>query len=239
MENKTGMKVAKKYQEAIAVIEKDCDGVWAYTKDGYKFASTDCHTAHEFNQKDAYNQIQSIVPCECEQCQHNEDERDESKVDNHTELLFVTDNDVKLAETVLLERPKLLQDDNVMDADISVWLGNLSAYNSGHSIGRWVNLPQKSEELQRIAVEVNVAAMHETGDFNEETEIFDINVNLSGLYNGLNRLGLPRLNKIAKTLNVMHEYEQDSLPATMEVVDYVKDGVFTLTSTGATVNLPQ
>lgn len=65
----TKMNVAKKYEDKLESIEKDFDGLWAYTIDGYKFESMDTHTAHEFNQKDLYKVIQTIVPCDCNHCQ--------------------------------------------------------------------------------------------------------------------------------------------------------------------------
>lgn len=68
MKNKTGMKIAKKYQPALELVEADFDGTWAYTNPGYKFASTDCHTAVADTQKEVYKDIQSITTCDCQEC---------------------------------------------------------------------------------------------------------------------------------------------------------------------------
>src|SRR5699024_4051809 len=68
MKNKTGMKIAKKYQPALELVEADFDGTRAYTNPGYKFASTDCHTAVADTQKEVYKDIQSITTCDCQEC---------------------------------------------------------------------------------------------------------------------------------------------------------------------------
>ena len=61
MKNSTKLKVPKKYQHMIDEVQKDCDGWWAYSKDGYIFESTSCHTAHEYNQNDLLKEIRTLI----------------------------------------------------------------------------------------------------------------------------------------------------------------------------------
>ena len=87
MRNYTGMKVAKKYEDKIELIEKDMDGVWAYTEKGYKFESSDCHTERQDNQKELYKAIRTVVPCDCKQCQAEEvEEVEEVKAEQPEKL---------------------------------------------------------------------------------------------------------------------------------------------------------
>lgn len=80
MKNNTKMRIAKKYAHAIEEIHKDMDGVWAYTVPGWKFGSTDCHTAMEYTQKDLRKEISTVTECDCKECQ-SLIERDDSEAD--------------------------------------------------------------------------------------------------------------------------------------------------------------
>lgn len=60
MRNETTIKVPKKYEGMIELIEKDCDGYWAYAKEGYRFAGMECGTAHEFTQKELLAMIRTL-----------------------------------------------------------------------------------------------------------------------------------------------------------------------------------
>lgn len=66
----TKMNVAKKYQHMIEEIDNEGreSGLWAYSKKGYRFAYMECHTAHEYNQKELMKVIRTLEPCDCEQC---------------------------------------------------------------------------------------------------------------------------------------------------------------------------
>ena len=64
MENKTNLKVPKKYQIAIEEVQKDCTGYWIWLKEDYISSETGCHTIHEYTQKDALKALQTIVKVE-------------------------------------------------------------------------------------------------------------------------------------------------------------------------------
>ena len=49
-------------------VFKDSDGYWAYTKKGFRFAQTECHTAHGNTQKEILQDIRSMEPCDCDEC---------------------------------------------------------------------------------------------------------------------------------------------------------------------------
>jgi hypothetical protein len=71
MNNKTNIKVPKKYQNMIDEIYKDSEGYWAYSKSGFYFGhmGNGCHTAHEYSQSELLTVIRSLKPCECEKCE--------------------------------------------------------------------------------------------------------------------------------------------------------------------------
>lgn len=60
--------VPKKYMENMDEVFKDSDGYWAYTKKGFRFAETECHTAHGKTQKEILSDIRSMEPCDCDEC---------------------------------------------------------------------------------------------------------------------------------------------------------------------------
>ena len=60
--------VPKKYMENMDEVFKDSDGYWAYTKKGFRFAETECHTAHGNTQKEILSDIRSMEPCDCDEC---------------------------------------------------------------------------------------------------------------------------------------------------------------------------
>lgn len=66
----TNIKVPKKYQAMLEEIdfEGSESGYWAYTKKGYYFEEMECHTAHEYTQKELLAVIRTIKPCDCENC---------------------------------------------------------------------------------------------------------------------------------------------------------------------------
>jgi hypothetical protein len=66
----TKMKIARKYQGMLETIDNEGreSGIWAYSKRGYRFASTECHTEHSYSQKELYEAIKTLEPCQCQQC---------------------------------------------------------------------------------------------------------------------------------------------------------------------------
>ena len=72
MKNNTKMRIAKKYQHMIEEISAEFDGLytmtWAYSKPGYYFGNSGCHTENGYTQKELYKAIQTLQKCECEEC---------------------------------------------------------------------------------------------------------------------------------------------------------------------------
>lgn len=68
MKNTTNIKVPKKYHHMLDEIFQDSDGYWAYSKNGYYFKNTDCHTACEDTQKELLLNIRTLDKCTCEEC---------------------------------------------------------------------------------------------------------------------------------------------------------------------------
>lgn len=68
MKNTTNIKIPKKYQHMIDEIFHDSDGYWGYTKNGYKFDDTECHTAHGNTQSELLQDIRSLTKCDCSEC---------------------------------------------------------------------------------------------------------------------------------------------------------------------------
>ena len=62
------MNPTTKLPKGIKLIEQDVDGWWAYSKPGYYFPHSDCHTAHEDTRKEL-NQVIYTKPCNCKECQ--------------------------------------------------------------------------------------------------------------------------------------------------------------------------
>lgn len=52
--------IPKKYRDKIEEAYKDCDGYWAYAKEGYVFAETECGTAHGETQAQFLSDIRSM-----------------------------------------------------------------------------------------------------------------------------------------------------------------------------------
>jgi hypothetical protein len=60
MVNNTTIKVPKKYQPMLEVVDQDGDGYWAYAREGYIFKGMGCGTAHEYTQKELLDMIRTI-----------------------------------------------------------------------------------------------------------------------------------------------------------------------------------
>ena len=146
MRNYTGMKIAKKYEDKIELIEKDMDGVWAYTEKGYKFESSDCHTERQDNQKELYKAIRTVVPCDCKQCQAEEvEEVEEVKAEQPEELeeatATVRSAGKKFKYTVTVngrEENRLSVKDNYSHIVLIRRHDSDAARRNNKSIGKWV-----------------------------------------------------------------------------------------------------
>lgn len=71
MNNATSVKIPRKYESMIDVIEKDSEGYWAYSKKGFCFGGMDsrgCHTAHEYTQAELLKMVRSLKTCDCDHC---------------------------------------------------------------------------------------------------------------------------------------------------------------------------
>lgn len=72
MINNTKMRIAKKYQHMIEEISAENDGLytmtWAYSKPGYYFERSGCHTENGYTQKELYKAIQTLKKCDCTEC---------------------------------------------------------------------------------------------------------------------------------------------------------------------------
>ena len=62
MTNKTNVKVPKKYQSMIELIEyeEENEGYWLYSNEGYIIGSTGCHTSSVDTQKQLLEEIRTI-----------------------------------------------------------------------------------------------------------------------------------------------------------------------------------
>ena len=227
MKNYTGMKIAKKYEAGIEEIYKDIDGVWAHAAAGYYFESMDTHTAHEDNQKDLYKVIQTLAPCECEECE-NMKAADEAEaaaeeaadfIDEHVEVVVVR-SEAAIEAPEATARP-LSKD----DADISVWVGSLGAYNSGYLIGEWIALPKTDDELNEIYDRINKNAERATGEPQEELDIMDTNINIEGLTAATYGAGIDKYNELAELLEDLHESDKAHIEDVNEVTGDIEQAI--------------
>lgn len=109
---------------------------------------------------------------------------------------------------------------------IKVWLGSLAAYNAGALVGEWVELPKTNEELTEIIEGINKEAEKVDGVYlSEEIDIFDFDIEIDGIYNDLNRLGLRKMNELAERLEGLDEYELDDVVALIEVTDSIEEAL--------------
>lgn len=117
MKNTTKIKIAKKYEGMLELVEKDGDGYWAYAKEGFEFAGMGCHTAHEYSQKELLEMIRTLRPCECGQCTKQEEEPKEEKIDGlvyalpKAGLTLFSSNRVE----IIGERKMKLEDGRIID----------------------------------------------------------------------------------------------------------------------------
>lgn len=83
MLNNTKIRVPKKYEDMLREIDFEGrdSGYWAYSKEGFRFAGMDCHTAHEYNQKDLMDMIRTLEPCDCKECSKQEEVPSEEAIE--------------------------------------------------------------------------------------------------------------------------------------------------------------
>lgn len=74
MLNTTTIKVPKKYEAAIELIEKDIDGYWLYTNPGWCIETMGhgCHVASTDTQAQLMDDMRSIKECDCDKCKKGE-----------------------------------------------------------------------------------------------------------------------------------------------------------------------
>ena len=69
------MKIAKKYQERVSVIESETDdgeaSWWIYLNDGWCW-EPGLHTIHEDTQREALQCLRETIPCDCDGCKRGE-----------------------------------------------------------------------------------------------------------------------------------------------------------------------
>jgi hypothetical protein len=70
MNNTTSIKIPKKYESKLELVERDSDGYWGYTIKGFYFEGMggECHTAHEDTQHELLQMIRTIKSCDCKHC---------------------------------------------------------------------------------------------------------------------------------------------------------------------------
>lgn len=69
MQNNSTIKVPKKYQHMIELIDDEgTEGYWVYTNHGYYSPDMECHTIHEYTQAEVLQKIRNIEPCNCKEC---------------------------------------------------------------------------------------------------------------------------------------------------------------------------
>jgi antirestriction protein len=108
--------------------------------------------------------------------------------------------------------------------NIRIWLGHLGAYNAGYLIGRWIDLPKSDEEMNEVYEELMSQAARK-GEHGDEFDVFDLEVNIHGVYKDLSRLGLRELNELAERLEEMKDYEIEALSYVMQIVDNVPEAI--------------
>lgn len=74
MINKTKIKIPKKYQPFISLVEKEYQMggddymYWAYAIDGYYFTATEAHSANGYTQSQLLQDLRTVEKCNCEEC---------------------------------------------------------------------------------------------------------------------------------------------------------------------------
>lgn len=154
MKNNTKMKVAKKYESMLEEISAEQYGhkvhevqTWAYSKDGFKFGSSDCHTENGMTQKELYKAIQTLQPCDCEECkQALEEESEETK--SLDEMGFAMTKKQKVVKR--FEIAKRADELGIMDFDrltVKMDLENFDVFFDGKYSIDYIGLLESSDEV--------------------------------------------------------------------------------------------
>lgn len=105
---------------------------------------------------------------------------------------------------------------------IKLYIANLGAYNRGHLIGKWIELPMDEEDLQAEIDEVlNGEEAQKTQseyDIDEEIAIHDYETDFDlkiGEYDSITEL-----NELAEKLEELDEHDQTKLKALLEYDSY-------------------
>lgn len=117
MKNTTTLKISKKYEAGIKLVEKDGEGYWAYAEEGYIFENTDCATIHEYTQADFMKAIRTLVKVETETLVQDKVENQEATTVEANEITFTVETKVtpktttyihtiKQGETTLIRKSK-------------------------------------------------------------------------------------------------------------------------------------
>lgn len=118
MKNTTSIKIPKKYEAALELVEKDADGYWAYTNHGWHSPDMECHTMHEDTQAALLEKIRRVKPCDCEDCKAGlaDEEAEQEETPNRKIVEFVPANKYgncgyRFSDSKRFASGKLLADD--------------------------------------------------------------------------------------------------------------------------------
>ena len=112
------------------------------------------------------------------------------------------------------------KENEIMEANIRIYIANLGKYNEGELVGEWIDLPATEEELEELFVRIKVAHYdeeegylpyyEEDGIIYEEVAIHDYETTISGL-------------KIGEYDNIeeLNELAEDLERADVEVIDAI------------------
>jgi hypothetical protein len=107
---------------------------------------------------------------------------------------------------------------------IRAWVGHLGGYNAGYLIGRWVELPKDSDELNEVfeALQKEAASVGEYGD---EFDVFDVETNIKGIYSDICRLSLWELNDLAERFEALKPYQVKEFAAIIQATDSLSEAL--------------
>ena len=100
--------------------------------------------------------------------------------------------------------------------ELKIFLTNLSKYNEGHLVGKWVDVLNHKDWKDELA-EIGV----EDGTEYEECFITDIDSDLDGIGEVIGEYtSLSEVDEIAEGLEAIADYEEDAFRAAIEVWDF-------------------
>ena len=101
---------------------------------------------------------------------------------------------------------------------LKIYLSNLGKYNEGDLVGEWVTLPIEKKELEEVKERIGINEQYE-GFF-----ISDYESDIDGLEIG-EYDNIEQLNRLAKTLNDLNEYDREIAEALLSE-GYSIDDIF-------------